>query len=393
MGTNIYQYSNDATVVRNAYDDQSRRIRKTVCAASAPGTPVSGTSFLYDGWNVLCEVATPAGGQPVATCYVWGLDLSGTLQGAGGVGGLLAVFAPSAEYPFCGETRYPCWDANGNVTDYLDADGNVAAHYGCDPFGNTIARSGPMAGDFAYRFSTKRFDAETGLYDYGYRFYSPELGRWMSRAPIEESGGHNLYNFVQNNPLNKTDYLGMSFLNCCDDCSGTKIQSTKIMLVPAAYRQNYAQTTEDGFNLLKALGANGNVGDAAELAMSVTSLSGILLSAAKIAVNKGMNAGSDAALMSGLNKLMSFVNKAYGEADGYIVVVKIMCHPCDQIRACWKWKSYKVYGPEKTYWHVQENENFDPASPVGGGFRIPDEQKALQDAWKTSLKEAINEIP
>ena len=45
---------------------------------------------------------------------------------------------------------------------------------------------------------------------YGYRYYSPDLGRWISRDPIEEQGGFNLYAFVNNDPVNKIDLLGLS---------------------------------------------------------------------------------------------------------------------------------------------------------------------------------------
>ncbi len=43
----------------------------------------------------------------------------------------------------------------------------------------------------------------------GYRFYSPELGRWLSRDPIEEEGGNNLVAFGENDPLGGTDPYGL----------------------------------------------------------------------------------------------------------------------------------------------------------------------------------------
>ncbi len=60
-----------------------------------------------------------------------------------------------------------------------------------------------------FRFSTRYFDQESQLYYYGYRFYSPELGRWITRDPVEEEGGLNLYGFSQNDPVNKVDPLGL----------------------------------------------------------------------------------------------------------------------------------------------------------------------------------------
>ena len=49
---------------------------------------------------------------------------------------------------------------------------------------------------------------ETGLYYYGYRFYSPQLMRWLNRDPIGVRGGLNLYGFCRNNSLNRYDIDG-----------------------------------------------------------------------------------------------------------------------------------------------------------------------------------------
>jgi RHS repeat-associated protein len=48
-----------------------------------------------------------------------------------------------------------------------------------------------------------------GIYYYGYRHYSPELGRWLSRDPIAENGGVNLYAMVGNDAVNRWDLLGL----------------------------------------------------------------------------------------------------------------------------------------------------------------------------------------
>jgi len=66
-----------------------------------------------------------------------------------------------------------------------------------------------MAGKFSYQFSTKPVDAETWFSYYGYRFYSPALGRWISRDPIEEDGVINLYQHCHNISLSYYDYLGL----------------------------------------------------------------------------------------------------------------------------------------------------------------------------------------
>jgi RHS repeat-associated protein len=124
------------------------------------------------------------------------------MQGAGGVGGLLATRIGGAWY-------FPLYDMNGNVTDYISESGANVAHRVYDAFGNTTAKSGPMADDFNFWFSTKYLDHETGLYYYGRRFYAPWLGRWLNRDPIQEQGGLNLYGFVGNNGVGKIDPLGL----------------------------------------------------------------------------------------------------------------------------------------------------------------------------------------
>ena len=135
--------------------------------------------------------------------YYWGKDLSGTLQSAGGVGVLLYLTIDNALY-------IPCYDANGNITRYLDANGNTVAQYTYDAFGNTTSATGTLASIFRHRFSTKYFDTETGLYYYGYRFYHPTLMRWLTRDPIEEEGGMNLYAFCLNAPVKKFDMRGQN---------------------------------------------------------------------------------------------------------------------------------------------------------------------------------------
>jgi len=189
------------------YDSQSRRIARSVGVS-----PISSSIiYLYDAWNPIAEYSYSSTAQLSTTnpqllkTRLWGTDLSGTLQGAGGVGGLLSETQISNSQI---SNFFPTYDGNGNVSEYLDATGTVAAHYEYDPFGRTTVATGPRAQDFTHRFSTKPLDTETGLYYYGYRYYDPLTGRWPSRDPIEEEGGINLYGFVENDGINWFDILG-----------------------------------------------------------------------------------------------------------------------------------------------------------------------------------------
>jgi RHS repeat-associated protein len=185
--------------VEFSYDALGRRMSKSVDLDN-DGSVERETAYIYSGWNCVEERAAANGAQ-AETAYVWAEDLSGSMQGAGGVGGLLAVIDGAGAHTAAS-------DANGNVAAYFDGSGNIAAEYDYTPFGTVLSKSGAKADGFAYRFSTKPYDAETGLYYYGYRYYSPELGRWISQDPIEEAGGLNLYGFVSNNSINFIDSNG-----------------------------------------------------------------------------------------------------------------------------------------------------------------------------------------
>ena len=140
----------------------------------------------------------------VVRTYTWGLDIRESSQGAGGVAGLLMVNAGS------GGIHFPAYDLNGNVMGLVKAaNGTISTRYEYGPFGEVFCSVGELAGENPFQFSTKYTDFETDLVYYGYRYYSPDLGRWISRDPIEEQGGFNLYAFVNNDPVNKFDILGL----------------------------------------------------------------------------------------------------------------------------------------------------------------------------------------
>jgi RHS repeat-associated protein len=158
---------------------------------------------VYDGMIVLQE--RDQFNVPKLT-YTRGKDLSGSLDGAGGIGGLLALSnhqSPIAEH------FYFHADGNGNVTALVDTNQNVVARYLFDPFGNTLSATGPKAEINKYRFSSKEAQSQSGLVYYGYRFYEPSSQRWVNRDPIQENGGRNLYGFVVNNPVTEVDLFGL----------------------------------------------------------------------------------------------------------------------------------------------------------------------------------------
>jgi RHS repeat-associated protein len=119
---------------------------------------------------------------------------------------------PAATRPLLLQTPsgwYTCgFDQVKNVTELFDASGNIAASYDYAPFGEDMTAAGPAAALNPFRFSSEAWDAALGLVCYTFRPYNPLDGRFINCDPIEEQGGLNLYGFVGNDPVNRTDYLG-----------------------------------------------------------------------------------------------------------------------------------------------------------------------------------------
>ena len=124
--------------------------------------------YVYDGNLVIQE--RDANSLPQVT-YTRGKDLSGSLEGAGGIGGLLArtdngLFAIGAP----GAHAYYHTDGNGNITCLINASQAIVAHYLYDPYGNILSQSGSLADANLYRFSSKEYHVASGLVYYLYRY-------------------------------------------------------------------------------------------------------------------------------------------------------------------------------------------------------------------------------
>ena len=179
------------TVITYAYDEQGRMVSKNIVETNSIAR-----SLLWDGYNIVRETD-----NGVPTYNVWGLDLDGTLQGCGGVGGLLGVAKTDG-------LNVAAYDANGNISEYISLSGILSAHYEYSPFGELIVSLGET---FTHQFSTKPYCTSTGLSEYQLRKYNSTIERWKSRDPIEECGGENLCRYCQNSAFNKFDVLGLSW--------------------------------------------------------------------------------------------------------------------------------------------------------------------------------------
>jgi len=201
---------------------QRRRITTEYAWVGSSWLQTNEVFYIYDGNLVFQE--RDQNNLPLTT-YTRGLDLSGTLQGAGGIGGLLArsdkeqvvpnVVSINNPHPQYVISSYYHSDGNGNVTLLIQPNGLAVASYEYDPCGNILSMSGMIAGANKYRFSSKELNENSGLIYYGRRFYDSNLQRWLNRDPIQELGGYNLYTFISNVSVNSVDAFGL-----CDNNSG-----------------------------------------------------------------------------------------------------------------------------------------------------------------------------
>jgi len=215
------------------YDGRMRRrIRKESVWQNSTWVPTAEVHYLYDGMLVIQE--RDANNLPTVT-YTRGRDLSGSLQGAGGIGGLLARTDAAN-----GQAAFYHADGNGNVTAMVNAQQSVVAKYIYDPFGNILSKSGPLADANTYRFSSQEYHQNSGLLLYLRRAYDPNLHRWTSRDPIGERGGIDLFAYAGNNSINAIDPDGTTIL-----VSGTPFPGQEGTLGP------YALIINDGSSLVK----------------------------------------------------------------------------------------------------------------------------------------------
>ena len=187
------------------YDGRNFRTVKKVYA----GGGLSETRHFYynDAWQCLeerVEASTTAACQ-----YVWAT----------------ATWTTLSSRPRYGRQRHvgraPLRPARPelNVIAIADTGGDVSRRYAYSAYGQPVflrpifVSYGGNVGKWEVLYTGQRYDRETGLYNYLNRYYHPDLGRFVSRAPIGYSAGSNLYEYVGDSPLRRTDPRGLAWGN------------------------------------------------------------------------------------------------------------------------------------------------------------------------------------
>ena len=114
---------------------------------------------------------------------------------------------------------FPSYDCSGNIVAYFNPNSNSLSQIKYDIFGNIIFCNEDLPDAISHRFSTKMLINR--LYYFGRRFLNSREGRWLTRDPMGESEGKNLFCFVGNTPLERVDPIGLK----CTLVSGPRIGS------------------------------------------------------------------------------------------------------------------------------------------------------------------------
>jgi RHS repeat-associated protein len=224
--TNVILKVSNVSVFAASYDGLGRRIQVV-----RNGTTTERYVYLPGSFVVL---AILDGSNAVKEFCPHGPDLSGTVGGAGGIGGILAVKYPQqANAP----TYFLHTDAMGHVILATDQQGKEVGQYRYSPFGRLLNQTGTFTPRVQY--SSKEMDSESGLLNFGYRDLNPRLGRWLSRDPLGEIDSNNLYLFVRNSPSLFLDALGL--------------ESRCVPAVAADYYEGSYQTIDPIFGAIGAL--------------------------------------------------------------------------------------------------------------------------------------------
>jgi RHS repeat-associated protein len=180
------------------YDGRMRRrIRREYAWQTSAWVLTNEVRYLYDGD---LEIHWRNGFNVPTLTLTRGDDLSGSLDDAGGIGGLLARTDYQSQPT---DHSYFHADGNGNITALINTNRQLVTRYIYDPFGATLSVSGPLAEANLYRFSSKEVHEPSGMVAYLYRWYNPALQRWINRDPVGDKGHEVLYylaSFQQGRP-------------------------------------------------------------------------------------------------------------------------------------------------------------------------------------------------
>jgi RHS repeat-associated protein len=192
--------------------------------AVVPGTNGGTTTFRYDPFGRRIQKSGPLG----ITNYLYdGISSkANVIEEVDNSGNLLARYAqtnmvdqPLAEVRGANTSYYEA-DVLGSVTSLSNPTASLTNSYIYDGFGNLTTSTGTLINPF--QFTGRDSDPETSLDYYRARYYSPQMGRFLSEDPIHFGGGTNFFVYARNNPIRFSDPSGLITIDPSCNCSNTK---------------------------------------------------------------------------------------------------------------------------------------------------------------------------
>ncbi|MDR3537895.1 MAG: RHS repeat-associated core domain-containing protein [Acetobacteraceae bacterium] len=174
-----------------------------------PANPGSSTTFRYDGLSRRVAIVTTAAGVNGEIDYGWCGEA--LCQARSASGSATRRYFAEGEWDIADALQlYYGRDHLGSVRDVISLPGGVTAnHFDYDPYGTPITATGAAVSTTDFRWAGLFYHPQSGLYLATYRAYDPGSGRWVSRDPIGEAGGINLYAYAGGDPINFIDPFGL----------------------------------------------------------------------------------------------------------------------------------------------------------------------------------------
>ena len=194
-----FESEDGGTTVECAYDSMGRRFEKKVTVG---GTTGFHARYLYRDHLQVAECDLTGETPALVRSYLWDPSEPEATR-------VLSMTRWEANGTQVKEHLYCMHDAMKNVTSLFGEARGRRALYEYRPYGGLVTSEGNMAQENKFRFSCEYMDDELGLIYYNYRHLNPRDGRWISRDPIMEQGGWNLFAFVGNKIFNQADILGL----------------------------------------------------------------------------------------------------------------------------------------------------------------------------------------
>ncbi|HLO65538.1 MAG TPA: RHS repeat-associated core domain-containing protein, partial [Holophaga sp.] len=220
-----YAFDENGNLLRDGqrlfeWDAENRLVSVTILATGHR------SEFGYDGMGrrVVIRELDPDASQNLQVTsdkkYLWeGVEIAHERSADGGT--VLRQFYQQGFVDTDGTVLFYTKDHLGSVRELTDGTQAVRARYDHDPTGRMIKIQGDK--DSLFGFAEMVWHAPSSLNLTYYRQFDPEVSRWISRDPIEEFGGVNLYVYSANSPTNYTDPLGLfpspwSVFKCVKTC-------------------------------------------------------------------------------------------------------------------------------------------------------------------------------